>query len=240
MEYPPLTIGICTYKRPWYACQTIQSLIYNLGYAGPKRFIIADGGSPQEDIEYYLKLTKDFPTMVKVTNNLSDMVNSCAQHDGEVWLVVLDDFMLSRVVDVTPDVRLLLEHPEIGSVRMSRLAMFGNGDKETEITADLILNGGLHWWRFDKQKSNRHYMITMGFHLYHRRFWDAYGDIRSCDPKVPGQAELWGNDRYYEHEGPTIAIPVRFGQDCLEQKEPVWHFGVWRTDDYASTAGSRW
>lgn len=241
MEYPPLTVGICTYKRPWYAMMTLQAIIGMVGYAGPKRFHIADGGSPQEDIDYYVNLLKDYPTTVEVTNNLSDMVNSCARHGGDLWLTVLDDFMPRRRMDITPDVRLLLERPEIGAIRMGRLAFFGNGLKEGEVFAELIGNEGLHWWRIDKARSAPHYAVTIGFHLYHRRFWDAYGDIAPCDPKVPGQAELFGNDRYVNNHRPTptIAIPMRFGQDCGEWFEPIWHMGVWRTDNYTSTAGSR-
>jgi len=243
MDLPTLTFGICTYKRPWYACMTIQMLIGLVGYGGPKRFHIADGGSPQEDIDYYLKLTKDFPTSVEVTNNLSDMVNSCARHGGDLWLTVLDDFMPNHPMDMTPDAVMLLKHPEIGCVRMARLAFWANGPDESGtvgVYADLINCGGLHWWRLDKARSSTAYMSTIGFHMYHRRFWDAYGDIQACAPNNPGHAELLGNERYYKHDGPTIAIPLRFGEDCLEQKEPIWHLGVWRTDEYKETAGSRW
>jgi len=79
----------------------------------------------------------------------------------------------------------------------------------------------------------------MGTHLYHRRFWDAYGDIPACDPKVPGQAELNGMARFNGHPGPTVAIPMRFGQDSFEHFEPIWHLGIWRTDEYAESTGNR-
>lgn len=239
MELPALTFGICTYKRPWYALMVIQSIIHQVGYAGQKRFHIADGGSSQEDLDYYTQMTKEYPTTVEVTNNLSDMVNSCARHGGDLWMVILDDFMPNRNFDLTPDARFLLTRPDIGSIRFGRLAFFGNGDKDTRIYAELLGYEGLHWWKLDKEKSDRHYMCTIGFHMYHRRFWDAYGDIPPCDPKVPGQAELFGNNRFQEKEGPEIAVPMRFGQDCGDWKEPIWHMGVWRTDEYASTAGSR-
>ena len=238
MELPPLTIGICTYKRPWYAMLTIAALI-QLGYAGQKKFHIADGGSPQEDIDYYKMMTKDFETTVEVTDNLSDMVNSCARFGGDLWLTVLDDFMPIKNFDITPDARFLLSRPEIGSIRFGRLAFWGNGSQDVEVRADLVPYGGLHWWRIDKEKSAPHYMSTIGFHMYHRRFWDAYGDIPSCAPKIPGQAELLGNERFIQKSGPTIAVPMRFGQDCGEWKEPIWHMGCWRTDDYKDTAGSR-
>lgn len=243
MELPPLTIGICTYKRPWYAVMTIRELIGKIAYAGPKRFHISDGGSPAEDLEYYRHLVKEFPNSGEVTTNLSDMVNSCAHHGAELWLTVLDDFMPARMIDITPDVIMLLNHPEIGSVRMGRLAFWGNGPDEKGtlgIYGDLICGGGLNWWRLDKERSDHHYMCTIGFNLYHRRFWDAYGDIPACNPKQPGEAETLGNERYYQHSGPTIAIPMRFGQDCAEWQEPIWHMGGWRTDDYTETAGSRW
>lgn len=243
MDLPPLTFGICTYKRPWYACMTIQMLIGLVGYAGPKRFHIADGGSSEEELRYYKELTKEFPTTVEVTDNLSDMVNSCARNGGDLWMVILDDFMPIHAIDITPDAVMLLKHPEIGCVRMGRLAFWGNGENENgefNIYADLIGSGGLHWWRMDKDKSEKAYMCTIGFNMYHRRFWDAYGDIKPCDPKVPGQAELFGNERYYQHSGPTIATPMRFGEDSLEQKEPIWHMGIWKTDEYSSSAGTRW
>lgn len=104
MELPPITYCICTYKRPWYAVMTIQQIIGLVGYGGPVRFHIADGGSPQEDIDYYKMLTKDYPTTISVTDNLSDMVNSCAHASGEIWVVALDDFMPQRRIDLIPGV----------------------------------------------------------------------------------------------------------------------------------------
>src|SRR4030067_2834548 len=85
-------------------------------YASKINFHIADGGSKSEDLQYYKLILKDYETTIGVTNNLSDMVNSCAHNSGEVWIVGLDDFTPRRSFDVTPDVQLLLEHPEIGCV----------------------------------------------------------------------------------------------------------------------------
>ena len=246
MDYPPLTIGVCTYKRPWYAILTLQALINNIIYYGPIKFHIADGGSSEEDLNYYKTLLKEYQTTVEVTDNLADMVNSCARYGGEYWLTVLDDFMPIRKINITPDVEMLARRLDIGCVRMGRLAFFGSGhinefgDPEPETSADLISHGGLHWWKLNKEKTKDNYTCSMGFHLYHRRFWDVYGDIHSCNPKIPGEGELNGCARFNERKGPAIAIPMRFGQDCAEWQEPIWHFGVWRTDEYRSTAGSRW
>jgi hypothetical protein len=32
---------------------------------------------------------------------------------------------------------------------------------------------------------------------------------------------------------------MRIGEDYAEHYEPFWHLGIWRTDEYAQTAGSR-
>jgi len=238
-DLPPLTIGVCTYKRPWYAMLTLSQLISQVRYDGPKKFHIADGGSPQEDIDYYKFICRDFETTVDVTTNLADMVNSCAHYGGELWLCVLDDFTPRVPFDVTPDARLLLAHPEIGSVRMGRLAFHGNGDGNSEEVGDLINCEGLHWWRLRKEETHNLDMCTMGFHMYHRRFWDAYGDIPPCLPTEPGNGELNGRGRFLAKPGPTIALPMRFGEDCGDWKEPIWHLGTWRTDEYKAYAGSR-
>jgi hypothetical protein len=240
MTLPTLTVCICTYKRPHYGTLTINALKQWLGYDGPRRFHIADGGSPQEHIDYYLKILDGYEVSVEVTDNLSDMVNSCARHGGDYWFVALDDFCPRYPFDITPDVKFLMENEDVGVVRMSRLAFWGSGSGGAETSADLRgSNGRNHWWVLSKERSRDGYMCNIGAHLYHRRFWDAYGDILSCDPNAPGQGELNGAARFNGHPGPTVAIPMRFGQDCSFHQEPFWHLGTWRTDEYAQVAGSR-
>ena len=239
MTLPDLTIGICTYKRPWYALLTLNQM-KQIRYGGRIKFHIADGGSDPADIEYYKLIVRDYETTVGVTNNLADMVNSCAHNSGEIWIVAMDDFMPRRSFDITPDVRLLLEHPEIGCVRFSRLAFWGTGSGAAETSAELIECGGLHWWRINKRRTEDAYSCNMGFHLYHRRFWDTYGDIPACPPDHPGLAEHNGMNRYrHNPSNLTIAIPMRFPQDSPDTQEFIWHYGMWRTDEYVkhSTTG---
>jgi hypothetical protein len=239
MEFPELCIGICTYKRPWYGMMTINALAGWLHYSGPVRFHIADGGSPQEDIDYYKLILRERRVTVEVTSNLADMVNSCARNGGDYWMVVMDDYVLRYPLNITPDVMMLAEHPEIGCVRMGRLAYWGAVGNGIEVSADLVQWGGLHWWRLDKARTNDPYMSSIGAHLYHRRWWDAYGDIPACPPNHPGLAETQGNVRFRQKEGPTVAVPMRLGEDYPEHYEPFNHLGIWRTDEYKQTAGSR-
>lgn len=237
MTYPDLTLCVLTCKRPWYALIALNAM-KQIRYAGRIKFHIADGGSPREHIDYYRKVLDGYETTVGVTSNLSDMMNSCAHNSGELWVVSVDDYAVRRSFDITPDVNLLLTHPEIGCVRYSRLAFWGNGGtSEPETSADLIGLGGLHWWRIDKKRTKDAYSCNIGFHLYHRRFWDTYGDIQAVAPDRPGDAELAARNRYNNNPSAlTIAVPMRFPQDSADTQEFIWHLGMWRTDEYARHA----
>lgn len=238
MNYPDLTLCVLTCRRPWYGMIALNSL-KQIRYAGRIKFHIADGGSKAEDIEYYRKITAGYETTVGVTSNLADMLNSCAHNSGELWVVSVDDYALRCSFDITPDVRLLLEHPEIGCVRYSRLAFWGDGGgAEPATSADLVTvkDSGLHWWRIDKARTKDSYACNIGFHLYHRRFWDDYGDVMACAPNKPGDAEIHARYRFNTMDGCTIAIPMRFPQDSADTQEFIWHLGMWRTDEYAKVA----
>lgn len=239
-EWPELTFCVLTCRRPWYAGMTLSAL-RQVGYAGPVRFHIADGGSSPRDFDYYRQILRDYRVTVEVVDNPSWMVNSCAHHGGLVWVMAVDDMCVRRPFDITPDVALLLEHPEIGCVRMSRLAFWGDHGIDPATSADLVQWGGLHWWRLDKARTKDTYQCNIGFHLYHRRFWEAYGDltIPARDNEM-GHAELLAAERFRAQEGPAIAVPMRFGQDAPgEFHEPIWHFGIYRTDELAQIAGRR-
>lgn len=232
MNYPDLTICVLTCRRPWYAGMTLNQC-KQIGYAGKVKFHIADGGSNREDFDYYRTILQGYDVSVEVVGNPSEMVNSCAHHGGDVWIMTVDDMCPRRTFDITPDVNLLLEHPEIGCVRMSRLAFWGsNATGDPGTCADLVTSSGCHWWRMDKARSQDATMCNIGFHLYHRRFWDAYGDlIEQSRPNELGHAEMIASERFWKKAGPTIAVPVRFGQDAAGGfLEPIWHFGIYRTD----------
>lgn len=237
-ELPEVAFCICTYKRPWYAINTLQALIHKVAYAGKKIFHVADGGSRQEDMDYYRRILDGHDYSISVTSNLADMVNSCASVGTPMWLMTLDDFMPWRAFDITPDVRFLMNNPEVGAIRMGRLAFWEHGPDE-QIVAELAMCGGLHWWVFDKRRTTHPYISSLNSCLYTRRYWDHYGDIPSVEADVPGQAEVELARAYNSKDGPTIAIPMRFGEDCLEWQEPFWHYGAWRTDEYALTGGRR-
>lgn len=234
MEWPELTIGICTYKRPEYAALVISTLNGWIHYDGKVKFHIADGGSTQEELDTYKTILRDRPVTFEVTDNLADMVNSCVHHSGDVFMILVDDYLLRHPLNINPDVHLLLDHTDIGAVRMNRMSFFGQN------YAELINQDGLHYWKLDKDRSKDNYVATIGVILYHRRFWENYGDIRPCPPNIPGEAEINLGHNFNGVPGPSVAIPMRFGEDCDDiGYEPFWHIGTYRTDDYAKIRGTR-
>jgi hypothetical protein len=236
MTMPDLTIGICTYRRPWYTVLCLEGFMKRFRYDGKIRFLISDGGSHKDDISLYRELLKDYETTVVVSNNLSSMINACAHYSGDIWMVTVDDYTInfSSFVNITMDVQFLLNHPEVGKIRLGRLAFW-----EGKNYGELVEQGGLHWWVLDKARTTSVYMNTVGMSIYHRRFWDAYGDIPVCRVHMPGEAEIYANLRFMKKDGPTIAIPMRFGEDCVEIKEPILHIGALRSTEYAKKSGDR-
>lgn len=241
VDHPPLCVGVCTCRRPWYAALALKTLHDFLHYDGEIRFHISDGGSSGDDFVAYDEILREHSVTKSVNTNLSDMCNSIAHYGATIWMTIMDDFVLRYPLDITPDVLLLLEDSRIGVVRMNRLSFWGSGS-DPQTSGDLISNStGLHWWMLDKGRTRDPYMSGIGVHLYHRRYWDAYGDIPACDPNHPGEAELNGNKRFWEKAGgPTVAVPMRFGEDYPGHPvEPFWHIGSWRTDEYTASCGRR-
>lgn len=238
---PELTCCVVGCRRPWYYVQSIQAVINRVGYAGARRFLISDGGSPEHELAEYRRMLAAHKHAIHVTGNLAAMMNACAQLGGEVWFTTLDDFIVRHPIDVTNDVRFLLENPDVGAIRMGRLAHWEHGPNETIVGELRTLNrSGQHYWVIRKGETTHPYIHCINTFLYHRRFWDAYGDIPDVAPDVPGEAEVEAARLFNEKDGPTIAIPMRFGQNVGEwHREPVEQLPSWRTPEYAAS-GQRW
>src|SRR3990167_11120719 len=191
-DLPELTIAIVTYCRPWFSLLTLGAMINNLIYDGPKRWLVSDGGSTQEELDGLRHILRDMPHKIVQTDNLADMMNAVAHEAGELWFVTLDDFMPHKKINLTVEARMQQRYTDVGAVRMGRLAFWGQPPEQHQIKADLIENGGLHWWRLNLAETTDSYTCTIGTHVYHRRFWDWYGDIPPCPPDMPGDGELNG------------------------------------------------
>lgn len=119
------------------------------------------------------------------------------------------------------------------------MAFWEHGPNE-QIWANLRMLNSMHWWVFDKERTNHPYIACLNAFLYHRRYWDCYGDLPDVPPNTPGDAELEIAKLYNEKNGPRVAVPMRFGQNGgREFSEPFWQLPSWRTDAYAESGGGR-
>lgn len=220
---------------------SLTAVLNKVQYAGPKRFLVSDGGSAEHELDVLRQVLKPHKHKIAVTDNLSAMLNVCAELADDVWFVTLDDFVPWMRFDITPDVRFLLENPDVGAIRMGRLAFWENAPGE-KLYAELRGMGGQHWWVFDPERTTHPYTCAVNTTLYHRRFWDFYGDIPAVPPDRPGEAEIEGARRFRARPGgPRIAVPMRFGQDGGDDfREPIWQLPSWRTPAYSAAGGGRW
>lgn len=231
MELPLLTCNILTYKRPWYALLTMMRMVEYLRYEGKRRFVVIDGGSPDWHLKMYEDALRyqDFK-IVSVSGSVNQMMNQAAKESDSVWVTALDDFMLERSYNITPDVEFLELNADVGHLRYGKMNAW---DTERHIYAELRGHGWYHYWVLDKERSDANYLWTMGFSLTHRRMWDAYGNLAPATPHEPGATELELNSRLRNNNGPTIAIPMRVGQASNEQPDLLHHIGHVRTDEYS-------
>lgn len=239
MSLPELTVCLTTCGRPWYSVITLGALLHRVNYAGKKRFHIANGVTGnEEELDHCREILQGQDYTISQTDNLSAMLNACAADAGDMWLVCLDDFVPSAF-DITPDVSFVLQNPDVGAIRMGRLAFWEHAEGET-IYAHLRMYSSMHWWVFDHKVTNHPYIAAINACLYHRRYWDFYGDVPDVRPDCPGDAEMELARLFnYNIEGPTVAVPMRFGQNGQNFTEPFWQLPSWRTDKYAAAGGGR-
>lgn len=234
---PVLTIVVPTFRRPHYALPVLYGLRELLRYAGPRRFLVIDMGSPDDDLKMYRHALRNTDTRIvrDPALNLAAAHNFAAGVGGDVWLVVLDDYELRKPVDISVDIDLLLRDNSIGALRYAPLNQWSHSLPHARLYAEMIEHQRELYYRMDKERTTSPHVALMAAMLYHRRYWDAYGDIPTNPKMMPGECELAGANLFREHAGPTIAWPMRFGDDS-----PFKHIGYCRSDDYTQRCGDGW
>lgn len=243
MPLPDLTLGILTYKRPWYALLTLTNLINHIQYDGNRKFVVSDGGSPDWQLEMYQHVLKDHEHKILVTENgdVAQMMNLVAEYSDEAWILALDDFVPMWIMNVSHDVEFLQQNEDVGHIRYAN--MNGWDTPEHKVYAELRNIYREHYWVIDKGRSTSGTLWTMGFSMIHRRMWDTYGPIAKQQPHQPGNTENQMNRQFRAKAGPTIAVPMRIGQESgmtIPVYQPIAHIGHVRTDEYTNLWNQRW
>lgn len=201
MDYPPVIVLIITYKRLPLALATVRSVKQFVDYPNIG-FHIADDGSGQEhmarlhqEIGGSYNITVSDAAREGVGKSMNLGIEACLKR-ANLWLHLEDDWVLRQSLDLKPCVRLLEENPDIGLVRLGRLA--ANLKGQTFSAADNL------WWRLEKNCDT--YVFNGNASLRHRRFHESYGKYR--EGLMPGQTELSYCGKFNGIQGPGIVWPA--------------------------------
>lgn len=204
-DVPPVYIILTTYKRTSFALRTIKAIKDNLQWPN-LGWLVCDDHSEGDHVD---KLVKE----IGQTNHLwvydsrrrgvGHSMNTALQHVWELgWDLVImmeDDWVLDKPMDLTPYVNTLLNHDRYGLIRFGYLS--------PGLSATLISEEGRLYWQLE----NRGYTYNFTGHpsLRHRRFHDIYGYYD--EGLTPGQTELSLCGKVNAKNGPSILIPADSG-----------------------------
>lgn len=197
-ELPPINVVIITFLRRDMFRRTVDNLIDKLHYSGPISWIIADDSTPEPDYQNFCLsvfrktwsngLPDHHEIRVEGTPqnsgwgaNANNAISKC-EHD--IVFFIEDDYVLTRPLDLSPFVALLLENDAVGLVRMDGIAGHRGINCQTAETniRDYLPGhrdgvgglGDVHYWLIDQRSSHLN-VYSNRPHLKHRRFHEFYG-----------------------------------------------------------------
>lgn len=213
-EWPEVVILIITYRRKELAIREIESVKQFLDYPNLS-WHIADDGSGYDYIDSLCRAigpdhgTVSFSDAARkgVGANMNLGVEAVLDR-ADLWLHLEDDWILRQPLDLKPCVQALIEHEDIGMIRLGRLT--------PGLHAVTIPMANRMWWRMNKGSDT--YVFSGNAALRHRRFFDTYG--RYIEGRTPGITELTMCDKFARTDGPAIVWPAWLGVD-----EMFFHIG---------------
>lgn len=205
-DYPPVWIILTTYKRAELAIRTIKAIKQNLIWPNIGWFIADDGSSdveigqmvqaigPANALDVYKGERKG------VGHNMNHAMRTIFNHGAEMYMMMEDDWELIRPLDLSLYVNLLLNHQDIGMVRLGYLS--------TGLSGSLIARENHLWWQFNRD--GYQYVFSGHACIRHKRMVDTYGFY--SEGLSPGQNELDYCAKFNAiPEGPAIVWDADFG-----------------------------
>ncbi len=212
-EWPEVVALVITYRRKELALREIASIKEYLDYPNLSWHIADDGSGYDYVAALCQEIGPDYVVSHTDTHgkgvgaNMNTGMDAVLQR-ADLWLHLEDDWILRSPMDLKPCVQALVEHEDIGMIRLGRLTAGIEG--ETFPMADRM------WWRMKKGSDT--YVFTGNAALRHRRFFDAYGSYK--EGLTPGSTELTMCDRFTKKPGPDIVWPAWLNID-----EMFFHIG---------------
>ena len=206
-EIPAVYCLITTYNRLEMCLRTVRGIKENLRWSN-LGFVLVDDGSGQEYVDRVVKeigATNHLWVYQSNHKGVGHNMNVGLQHifdlGGELVLLLEDDWELTTPLDLTPYVNLLINHEDIGYVRMGYLSVGLRGE--------LISRENLLWFDIERNPNNQYnYVGHAG--LRHKRLYDSLGKF--SEGLSPGENELdYGSKYNYATSAPKIVWPAEWG-----------------------------
>jgi len=202
-DWPPMAACLLTYDRTDYAVRTAVSFCTNFKYPNLAWYIADDGSSDAHGLAITSALEMCGATIFgghaeKMGPGPSwNRAIENSLHRAEIILWVEDDWELQDEIDVTKYVKLLMEKPEVGMIRLGYMAV--------GLNLHSVGHDGTHYLRVEKSTP---YAYSGNPSIRHRRYFTAYDWYPESPGVNPGECELWHDDKVRKTEGPEIWWPM--------------------------------
>ena len=253
-DWPPVWILFVTYKRTLVSLQAIKSLKQYLVYPNLHWHICDDGSGETDDGDgkwhaivladeiggpvTWHEMERQGPYDFNVGGNINRGMGIAQQSGCQIVLTTLDDWALTRVLDLRPAVDMLDTYQETGFVRLSHWVQ---GLSATCVQYSLPRLGcDYMWMRLIREWSLKNpwgsefYLPSMQPYLAHLRFFDTYGWLKeNCHP---GITETSLCAQYNDYEGGETGSQILFPLGERFFHVPYRHIAS-RQEHYVDVAG---
>lgn len=205
MTNPAICILLTTYKRPECALRTIRALKENLIW-DQVTWHISDDGSPREEIQSYIQeIGPNYK--IEVYNSDRRGVGHGMNHSlrkifttTDLVLVLEDDWLLNRKLEIGPYVNTLMNHDQYGMIRFGYIY--------PNLLGYTVSEEGKIFWRLEPNQET--YIFCGHAALRHKRFHEAYGYYD--EGLTPGLTELsMAGKMNVKYDYPRIMYPAECG-----------------------------
>lgn len=196
--YPDNELGRARAKQ-YIEC--VESWFWGLQYDNGLSLIVADDGSEFDFSGWTIRQERK-----GIGASLNAGFKAAFEH-SDIAMYIVDDFMLNEKIDITPWVKLLNEHEDIGMVRI--------GMPHPGLTGHVALTDKGWVMYLDRHD----FAYAMRPALFHKRFFDAYGWFKE-------EINCWECERLYNlHFCVTKGPEIVYALPCPWTHEDILPLG---------------
>lgn len=200
-DVPPIWILLTTFQRTECAIKTVRAVKQNLLWPNIG-FVVTDDTSDGDHLDRimeeiggtYAVHRYDNAAHKGVGHNMNYGLRKIWEFGAELTMILEDDWELVNPFDPTPHVRLLMNHSDIGMIRLGYLSVGLAGE---------LISREDHLW-MQLQRNGNQYVYAGHASLRHLRFHQRVGMF--TEGLRPGANELDFGGRYNKIPNPPAIV----------------------------------